>query len=107
MPRDLAAFRDAVSAMVVAPVTWKLVETWNEWGEGTAVEPGDQVIQTRNGSARIDPTGLPFKDQYIRMLQELLPPLEQGTRTPRIDGKMTNRAMVDCVLTYPRADERE
>ena len=83
LPRDLAAFRDAVSAMVVAPVTWKLVETWNEWGEGTAVEPGDQVIQTRNGSARIDPKGASFKNRYIEVLHELLPPLEQGSSAKR------------------------
>ena len=69
--------------MVVAPVTWKLVETWNEWGEGTAVEPGDQVIQTRNGSARIDPKGASFKNRYIEVLHELLPPLEQGSSAKR------------------------
>lgn len=81
LPRDLVAFREAVAAMVAAPVTWKLVETWNEWGEGTSVEPGDQVIQTKKDNARLDPKGALFKDHYIRVLQELLPPLEQGTGT--------------------------
>ena len=27
-----------------AQVTWKLVETWNEWGEGTGIEPAQQII---------------------------------------------------------------
>jgi hypothetical protein len=82
LPRDLTAFRNAVSTMVDAPVTWKLVETWNEWGEGTAVEPGDQVIQARKDSTNLDPKGAPFKNHYIEVLQELLPPLEQGTGVP-------------------------
>ncbi len=79
LPRDLTAFRNAVSAMIAAPVMWKLVETWNEWGEGTAVEPGDQVVQTTTGLAVLDPDGAPFQNLYIDVLHELLPPLEQGT----------------------------
>jgi len=90
LPRDLVAFRDAVTAMVAAPVTWKLVETWNEWGEGTSVEPGDQVIQTKKDSAKLDPKGALFKDHYIKVLQELLPPLEQGTGAA---GLSTQRPM--------------
>jgi len=78
LPRDISAFRQAVTAMVAAPVTWKLVETWNEWGEGTAVEPGDQVIQSATGPALPDPNGTPFKNLYVEALGELLPPLQQG-----------------------------
>lgn len=79
LPRDLAAFRQAVPEMVAAPVTGKLVETWNEWGEGTSVEPGEQVIQSKTGEAAFDPNGTPFKNLYVEALGELLPPLEQGT----------------------------
>jgi len=62
LSRDLGAFREAVSAMLAADVQWKLIETWNEWGEGTAVEPGEQVIQAKFGQARLDPNGEPFKN---------------------------------------------
>ena len=79
LARNLTEFRAAVTNMVNANVTWKLTETWNEWGEGTAVEPGDQVIQTTSGNATLDPNGVPFKNQYIDALNQLLPALEQGT----------------------------
>ena len=79
LPRDLDAFRRAVSDLVAAPVTWKLIETWNEWGEGTGVEPAEAVIQTTAGAAVPDPAGAPFKNLYVELLGEVLPPLEQGT----------------------------
>ncbi len=79
LPRDLAEFRDALGRLVAANVTWKLVQTWNEWGEGTAVEPGEQVIQSRTGTAARAPEGTPFRNLYVEALGELLPPLEQGT----------------------------
>jgi hypothetical protein len=37
--RDLVRFRNDVRAMVASGVPWQLVTTFNEWGEGTAVEP--------------------------------------------------------------------
>ena len=77
--RDLASFRSAVSAMVAANATWKLTETWNEWGEGSSVEPGEEVNQTTSGSATPNPSGAPFKNQYIDALNQLLPALEGGT----------------------------
>ncbi len=87
LPRDLAAFRAAVAQMVALPVPWKLVETWNEWGEGTSVEPGEQVLQTRTGAAAFDPAGAPFKNLYVEALQELLPPLEHGTGAAASDAE--------------------
>ncbi|MBV8305452.1 MAG: hypothetical protein JOZ04_14670 [Acidimicrobiia bacterium] len=39
LARDPGQFDAAVAAMAAAPVQWKLVTTFNEWGEGTAVEP--------------------------------------------------------------------
>ena len=76
LPRDLAAFKSAVSSMVSSSAVWKLTETWNEWGEGTSVEPADQVIQTTSGTATLDPNGAPFKNAYVDVLNQLLPPLE-------------------------------
>jgi hypothetical protein len=42
LARDPAQFDKAVAAMAAAPVQWKLVTTFNEWGEGTAVEPAGE-----------------------------------------------------------------
>ncbi|MBI4876174.1 MAG: hypothetical protein HY822_16180, partial [Acidobacteria bacterium] len=92
LERDLAAFRVAVAEMVRADVPWKLIQTWNEWGEGTAVEPGEQVLQTLSGKALPDPAGKPFRNLYIDALRELLPPLEQGTGAEDRDERVRNLA---------------
>jgi hypothetical protein len=68
--------------MVNANTTFKIVETWNEWGEGSSVEPGDQAIQTTSGNATLDPNGVPFKNRYIDVLHQLLPPLEGSAVSP-------------------------
>lgn len=73
LKRDLNSFKSAVTNMVNANVTWKLTETWNEWGEGTSVEPGKQVIQSKTGSAVINSNGAPFGTAYIDALNQLLP----------------------------------
>ncbi len=78
LPRSLSEFEAAVINMVNANVTWKLVETWNEWGEGTSVEPGDQVIETSGGEAVLDPNGPEFGNAYVDILNAYLPPLESG-----------------------------
>src|SRR3954453_11825553 len=38
LERSVARFADSVRAMYAAQVRWRLVTTFNEWGEGTAVE---------------------------------------------------------------------
>jgi hypothetical protein len=42
LARDPSQFDKAVAAMAAAPTQWKLVTTFNEWGEGTAVEPASE-----------------------------------------------------------------
>ncbi|MBE2239474.1 MAG: metallophosphoesterase [Caldilineaceae bacterium] len=80
LPRNPAEFRAAVEAMVASNATWKLITTWNEWGEGTAVEPGDPVVfNPATGREEYDASGAPFQNGYISVLAELLPPLENGT----------------------------
>jgi hypothetical protein len=92
LERDLDAFKKAVAEMVAAEVPWKLVQTWNEWGEGTSVEPGEQVVQTSSGKAAANPDGKPFKNLYIDALRELLPPLERGTGADDRDERVRNAA---------------
>jgi len=78
--RNPVDFENAVKAMVSANVTWKLTETWNEWGEGTSVEPGEQVrFNSSTGKDEPDPIGYQFKNLYIDILNRNLPFLEQGT----------------------------
>ncbi len=96
LPRELAEFRDALSKLVAANVTWKLIQTWNEWGEGTAVEPGEQVVQSRTGAAAREPEGTPFRNLYVEALGELLPPLEQGTGAPARGPAITREGIVNA-----------
>jgi hypothetical protein len=49
LARDPVAFANAAKAMASASVTWKLTETWNEWIEGTSVEPGIDANWTFDG----------------------------------------------------------
>lgn len=80
LARNAAEFENAVKSMVSANTAWKLVETWNEWGEGSSVEPGEQVqFNSTLGKEEIAPNGTPFKNLYIDILARNLPPLEQGS----------------------------
>jgi hypothetical protein len=68
---------------VSANTTWKLTETWNEWGEGTAVEPGSEVSQaTGSGTAVINPDGTVFQNSYVDILNTNLPELPIPSPTP-------------------------
>ena len=46
LARDPARFRSDVQAMVDSGAFWQLITTWNEWGEGTSVEPADEFGTT-------------------------------------------------------------
>ena len=72
LARDPAAFTAAVRAMAARDVTWKLTETWNEWHEGTAVEPGTEV------DAAFQPDGKGFGATYVNTLGCYLPQLSAG-----------------------------
>ena len=42
LPRDLSAWKTAIQEMVASGAHWQLISTWNEWGEGTAIEPATE-----------------------------------------------------------------
>ncbi len=46
LARDPAAFATAVRSMVASGEPWQLVTTWNEWGEGSPVEPALEYGRT-------------------------------------------------------------
>ncbi len=97
LPRNLTDFTSAVKNMVASNTTWKLIETWNEWGEGTSVEPGQQ-IKTVNGKDEIDPNGYSFQNKYVDTLNANLPQLEQGGSTPPpLTGDANGDGKVDII----------
>jgi hypothetical protein len=44
LARDLDRFKADISRMADASVSWKLVTSFNEWGEGTSVEPATEWL---------------------------------------------------------------
>lgn len=42
LARDLSVWESSIKAMVASGATWQLVTTFNEWGEGTAVESAQE-----------------------------------------------------------------
>jgi hypothetical protein len=46
LARDITCFRRAVRDMVASGAPWQLVTTFDEWGEGTAVEPAQEWSST-------------------------------------------------------------
>lgn len=78
LPRNPAEFEAAVITMVDTDVMWKLVETWNEWGEGTSVEPGQKVTTNSSGVEVLDKYGPEFGNIYVDILNTHLPPITTG-----------------------------
>jgi hypothetical protein len=54
LARDPACFRGAVRDMVASRAPWQLVTTFDEWGEGTAVEPARQWATPSGYGAYLD-----------------------------------------------------
>jgi hypothetical protein len=56
MERNLEQFKEATRQMKSAKVQFQLVETWNEFHEGTMIEPARQIVH--------DDAHPPFKDAF-------------------------------------------
>ncbi|MCC6750045.1 MAG: DNRLRE domain-containing protein [Deltaproteobacteria bacterium] len=52
--RDLARFQQNVRDMVASGANWQLVTTFNEWGEGTAVESASEWATASGDGAYLD-----------------------------------------------------
>lgn len=42
LERDLDRFSGDVARMLASGATWQLITSWNEWGEGTSIEPAEE-----------------------------------------------------------------
>ena len=66
LARNIDDFEAAVEKLAASNVRFKLVETWNEWSEGTGVEPAQKVIHDDlNGFA-------PAEESYGHIYLEIL-----------------------------------
>jgi hypothetical protein len=79
LARDPPSFTSAVQSMAAANVPWKFTETWNEWIEGTSVEPGTNANWTYDTSATTanpnvaTQAGTAFGSTYVNILGGNLP----------------------------------
>ena len=54
LARDIDRWRSSVNAMVASHAPWQLITSFNEWGEGTAVEPAAEWSSTSGFGAYLD-----------------------------------------------------
>jgi hypothetical protein len=54
LDRDLARWKTSVGAMVRSHAPWQLITSFNEWGEGTAVEPASEWASPSGFGAYLD-----------------------------------------------------
>ena len=54
LARDVERWRTSVSDMVASRAPWQLITTFNEWGEGTAVEPAGEWSSPSGFGAYLD-----------------------------------------------------
>jgi hypothetical protein len=65
--RNIADFESAVSKLASANVQFKLVETWNEWGEGTGVEPAQEIVHN-DVDGPFQPAAASYGNTYLNIL---------------------------------------
>ncbi len=67
--RNVADFESAVSRMASANVQFKLVETWNEWHEGSGVEPAQQIVHDDDAAGQqFQPVAASYGNTYLNIL---------------------------------------
>ena len=71
LARDLVNWKQNISNMVASGVNFQLITSFNEWGEGTAVESADQWASTSGYGA------------YLDVLHSIGPAPIKATQTPQ------------------------
>jgi hypothetical protein len=66
LTRSPSEFETAVRKLAAANVHFKLIETWNEWAEGTQVEPGQSVLHDDKNVFK--PAAPSYGNTYINIL---------------------------------------
>jgi hypothetical protein len=89
LTRSVARWRREVADMTASKAPWQLITTFNEWGEGTAVEPAREW-KTRSGfGAYLDVLhGAPV----VPAPAPASPPSTAPTTTPNADAPCTGQA---------------
>jgi hypothetical protein len=83
--RNAADFESAVSKLASANVQFKLIQTWNEWGEGSGVEPAQEVVHN-DTEGPFQPASAPYGNAYINILGKYLGGTLTKTQPPDTVG---------------------
>jgi hypothetical protein len=70
MTRNVTDFEKAVQKLAAESVHFKLIETWNEWLEGTGVEPAQEIIHDDTHGFR--PASVSYENTYLDILGKYL-----------------------------------
>jgi glycosyl hydrolase family 99 len=70
LARNITAFERSVQRLAKANVYFKLIETWNEWPEGTGVEPAQRIIHDDITGFR--PAAPSYDNIYLEILGKYL-----------------------------------
>jgi hypothetical protein len=62
-PATTAQFNTACQNLKNADVRWKLIQTWNEWGESTGIEPALEINHNDAGTFTLKTTQRPVNQQ--------------------------------------------
>ena len=81
LKRDPADFKRALKELVNSNVQIKTIQTWNEWHEGTQIEPGQKVVSIGGRYYPLESYG----SLYVDMLADVVPSPYQYE--PRIELK--------------------
>lgn len=71
LKRDIIEFIEAIKKLKEDNVKFKLIQTWNEYGEGTQIEPAQKVKKiTIDGVEQYTPEGRSYGEVYIDILSK-------------------------------------
>lgn len=69
--RNITEFESAVFKLASANVQFKLIQTWNEWGEGTGVEPAQEIVHN-DTELSYQPASTSYGNTYVNILGKYL-----------------------------------
>jgi hypothetical protein len=71
LKRNITDFDNAVANLSLAKAKFKLIETWNEWAEGTQIEPAFEVLHNHSAASFIQ-KGNSYGITYLEIIRKHL-----------------------------------
>jgi hypothetical protein len=75
---DWTAWDSAASQLYNSKVKWKLIETWNEWGEGTGIEPA-QLVDHDDSATSFKAVAPSYGEKYLDIVAKYFNPNSSGS----------------------------